>query len=913
MVKERRFLNSIAKKYFDEHKENIRNIAFVFPNKRSAVYFRNILATISPVSLWSPPIYSINDLIVSCSGLEIPETFELVFELYETFKKTLPEKQLSIERFFQTGKTIISDFNEIDKNLTDAGMLFKSLKDLRGLEKSASTEDPDSKKDYLEFWDELEKIYYPFKKSLESNRLGYEGMVFRKVAENISLISEKNWIKIVFSGFNALSSAELSIMSQLEKIGTADIFFESDPYFIDDKDQEAGHFLRKNKVTLKSAKTLPITDNGLMGRKNISIIETTSDIGQAKIAGIKLKELIAQGENLADTAVVLPDESLLFPILNSLPKEIRKGNISIGYPLKQTSAYSLYFLLMELHNKKGKYFFRNDLIKVLDHPYIKMIAASETIRFCEEMKRDTNTFVEMIAPVGTLLHMILSEIRSSIDLLEITLDIFEMFRKEIISEEIILSGIEKEFVFHFQSLLVKIRGIIDRTGEPVSLKGFQRMFNDLIASVHIPFTGEPLHGLQILGVLEMQNLSFKNLFILSMNENKFPSEKYTETFIPQDIRRISGLPVFGEREAVFAYHFYRMVGNSKNITLLYSGVSPGSGRNEKSRFIDQILIEYKKNNNNVMINHLTAEFKADTRRFGNIRLAKTETALALLRKRNFSATSLRTWMECSLKFWFRYIIGLKDTTDTDDAHDYAKFGSIFHKVLEFIYEKQEGKIIHGEFFEKFSDELLESIVKKSFFDNKLSEIDTGINKITFEVISKFIKKFFVNEKSQTPFKIHSLEKEVSKKKFTFIVEDNKESVEFTGKIDRIDYHKNVLRIIDYKTGTTNLSEINGDLIKVDWIKYKETFQLLFYAYLLEENALLQKKFKLGIYPFKKLSDKLKFVKINGDETIDRDVLTDFQIVLEHILEEMFDPELDFKQTENESVCKYCLHKNICER
>jgi len=906
------FLSNIAEKYFDEHKENIRNIAFVFPNKRSAVYFRNILATISPVPLWSPPIFSINDLMVSCSELEIPETYELVFELYETFKKTFPNKQFSIEFFFQTGKTIISDFNEIDKNLVAEKTLFKALKDLQGLEKSNSSEDPKFKKDYLEFWDELEKIYHPFRKSLEFNQFGYEGMIFRKVSENISLVLKKKWTKLVFAGFNALSRAELSIMSQLEKMGMADIFSESDTYFLNDKDQEAGHFLRKNNKYFNSNKMLPIINDGLMGVKNISIVETTSDAGQAKITGIKLKELIAQGENLADTAVILPNENLLFPILNSLPKNIGKGNISIGYPLRQTSAYSLYYLLMELHNKKGKHFHRKDLIKVLNHPYIKMIDDPEIIQLSKNLKKGTGTFIETLSPIGTLLRHILSEIKSSVEFLMIFINILEIFRKKIIDEEITLSGIEKEFVFHFHSLIVKLNGIIERTGEPVSLKGFQRMFNDLIASVHIPFTGEPLEGLQILGVLEMQNLRFKNLFILSMNEDKFPSGKYSQTFIPQDIRKMSGLPLFGDRESIFAYHFYRMLGNSTKITLLYSGVSPGSSRIEKSRFIDQILLEYKENNKNAVINHLTAEFKIDTRRSGSIRIAKTETTLALLRKRDYSATSFRTWMECSLKFWFRYILGLKDNKNVDDAHNFAKFGSIFHKVLELVYSKQEGKTINSIFFEKLSDETLESIIKQSFSINKLSETEIGMNKITFEIIRKFTKNFFNNEKSQTPFKIHSLEKEI-RKKIIFNTRDKTESVEFTGKIDRIDYHKNILRIIDYKTGITNLSEIKDNMIEVDWTKHKEAFQLLFYAYLLEENALLQKKFKLGIYPFKKLSDKLKFVKINGDETIDRDILTDFQIVLEHILEEIFDPELDFKQTEDKAACKYCLHKDICER
>ncbi|MCK5004864.1 MAG: hypothetical protein KAS21_07240, partial [Candidatus Aminicenantes bacterium] len=342
MEKDKGFLENIASRYFNEYGENIKNIAFVFPNKRSAVYFRNNLTSLSPVPLWSPQIFSINDLVRECSGLEIPESYELIFGLYNVYREVFPEKNISMENFFQTGKIIISDLNEIDKGLADTEQLFTALKDLHGLEDPEPFNNPEIKKDYREFWIELEDIYFPFRKSLELHHTGYEGMAFRKVAEDIRLITDRGWEKIIFAGFNALSGAEKSILLQLKEMGKVEIFSEADKYFIEDTEQEAGAFFRKNKDLIGPEDMMPPPDNGLHGEKKIEIIETTSDVGQVKYCGIKLTELLDTGEKPENIAVVLPDESLLFPALNSLPENTGKGNISLGYPLRQTSVYSLY-------------------------------------------------------------------------------------------------------------------------------------------------------------------------------------------------------------------------------------------------------------------------------------------------------------------------------------------------------------------------------------------------------------------------------------------------------------------------------------------------------------------------------------------------------------------------------------------
>lgn len=913
MEKDKGFLKNIAAKYYTMYGKNIKNIAFIFPNRRSAVYFRNNLTSLSQVPLWSPAIFSINDLIIECSGLDIPESYELIFELYNVYRDVFPEKNISMENFFQTGKIIISDLNEIDKGLTNTKELFTALKDLHGLEDPEPLNNPAIKKDYRGFWIELEDIYFPFRKVLESHHTGYEGMAFRKVAEDIRLITDRGWKEIVFAGFNALSNAERSILLQLKGTGRAKIFSEADKYFIEDSDQEAGTFFRKNKDLIGPEGMIPPPDNGLHGKKEIKIIETTSDVGQVKYCGIKLTQLLDSGEKPENIAVVLPDESLLFPALNSLPENIGKGNISLGYPLRQTSVYSLYESLIELHNKKSTLFNRKTLIRIIDHPYIKMIAEKTTLNYLTELKKGTDTFVESPGNSGEVLKKIISDNNNSNEFLDKVLSILDMVRESVSMGNIHLSEIEREFIYHFHTLSGKLNEIIKRTGDPVSIKGFHRMFNDLIGSVHIPFTGEPLEGLQILGVLEMQNLRFKNLFILSMNEDSFPSGKHAATYIPQDVRREFHLPLHGEREAVFAYHFYRMIANSKNITLIYSGVKPGIMAGERSRFIDQILLEYGEYNPLADINHITADFKLDINNPDSIIISKSDATLEKIRNLSFSPTSIRTWQECRLRFWFQYILGLKDNLDTDEANNPAKFGSIAHKALEKIYIGASGKKVRKSYYSKFSADIIEEIIRNSFKDENVKEIETGMNRITFEVIKKLTGQFLNDEEAESPIFINSLEKKLKDIDFTFEFNGDQEKTKLNGAIDRIDIKDGITRIIDYKTGNVGKLNIKGDLKDTDFVKNKEIFQLLFYAYLLKDELLTEKTFKLGIYPFKNLSEKLSFVKVNDEELLTFEILEEFEKILSSILSDIYDPEIPFTQAEDDKVCRYCLHKNICER
>ncbi|MCK5220072.1 MAG: PD-(D/E)XK nuclease family protein, partial [Candidatus Aminicenantes bacterium] len=310
---------------------------------------------------------------------------------------------------------------------------------------------------------------------------------------------------------------------------------------------------------------------------------------------------------------------------------------------------------------------------------------------------------------------------------------------------------------------------------------------------------------------------------------------------------------------------------------------------------------------------ITADFKLDINNPDNIIINKSAATLEKIRNLSFSPTSLKTWQECRLRFWFRYILGLKDDSDTDDATNPAKFGSIAHKVLEKIYQAVSGKEVGKEYFSKFTPDIIEEIIRSSFKDEKVKEMETGVNRITFEVIKKLTGQFLNDEEAESPIFINSLEKKLKDIEFTFEFNGDQEKTKLNGAIDRIDIKEGITRVIDYKTGNVGKLNIKGDLKDTDFIKNKEIFQLLFYAYLLKEETLTEKKFKLGIYPFKNLSDKLSFVKVENEEILTSGILDEFEKILSSILGDIYDPDVPFTQTEDEKACKYCLHKNICER
>ena len=900
------FLKRIAKKLLSEAKYPIYKYAVVFPNRRSGIYLKKFLGELSEGPVFSPSVFSIDDFISECSGMKIPENFELIFELYSVYVDIFKKGFLKFEDFFREGKIILDDFNEIDKSLTDPGKIFRELKNFNETGNIGSER-------FSDLWTNLERVYREFKIRLSSKRSGYMGMAVKSVAEDLELILDKGWENILFAGFNALSGAEKKIISGLKRINKAEILFEMDSYFMNNRDQEAGKFIRAYKKEKIFGDEIGVIENDLVEKqREIKILSTSSFSGQAVIIGKYLEQESWENIKREDIAIVLPDESLLFPILNSLPKNIAKGNISIGFPLSQTSAYSLTNLILEMHINSEDEFFRKDILNLLGHPYMKIVFPE----IVSEVKEEINKMGELKLldkKSGDRLFLSVFNYNSDgIKLLEVIMEIFERLNTIIEKESDILPGIEMEFVFHFYTLLLKLKDVMVRTGIFPGIRGFKKLISELALTTHIPFTGEPLEGIQILGLLEARNIEFKKLFILSLNEGVFPKKEKRQTYIPALVRKNNGLQIDSDPDAVAAYIFYRLIKNSTDITLIYTDESTGNNRGEKSRFINQILMEYSDRSKNLILKESPVVFPVESLNMGEVKIKKRSEHIEQLEKLSFSASSLKLYLLCPLRFYFRYILGLKDVKTDEDSQDPAIFGELIHSVLEEIYLPVSGRSVEFNYFDSLRADKIDSLIKRAFIKKGINEVKTGKNRITFEILKEFVSAFINKEKNESPFKIIGLEKEIISRNFEFGSGNNRYKIDLKGRIDRIDIKNGIYRIIDYKSGRTSGLKVKNGIGDIEnWGRFPEIFQMLFYSLLIKSSGLISQGFMLGIYPFKKIYEKLSYIDINNNKIISSEIIEEFSEILDRLFAEIFDPNVPFSQTKDITNCGFCPFVNIC--
>ena len=927
------FLQKIALKFLSEYGTDIRKIAFVFPTRRAGIYFLRHLQQQKEenLSLWAPPIFSIDDFVAGLSGLTIPDQPELIFTLFDIYREKVHSYPKEFADFYSWGKMIIADFNDIDKHLVDTEKLFRVLTEYKSVEDINKEEKAEIYKKYTGFWGELALLYREFNRTLKEKNRAYDGMAYRVVALQINnLVETANpaWEKVVFCGFNALTAAEQAIINYLLKEGKGEIYWDMDRYFVEDVNQEAGYFFRQNRDTTASAEALWVEDR-LSQKKTIDIIGVQSRIGQAKVLGICLQQLLQSEAESEDIAVVLPDESLLFPVLNSLPQSVARVNITIGFPLEQTPVYSLFNSLIEMQlrvlesrgEKAGEFYYK-DVQKVLNHPYIKPFAPDKINGFMTRIKSEnlvyiTSENIELLPQPLPNLFNIRENSRQMIEsFLELLLSIRSFYREN----KPDLFSIDYEYLYHFFSLLTRLQDILKNSGPVMDIGTFRRLFADIVKNSRIPFTGEPLEGMQIMGVLETQTLNFSHLYVLSLNEGYLPPGKSQQSFIPYEARMAVGLPTYKERDAVSAYHFYRLLKNSQHITLFYTGEAKGMEKNEKSRFIDQLLIEFSEKNPETRICHQVIDFSFSARSAKEFSIEKSLQVIDRLAQRVYSASSLLDYLTCSLKFYFSHILKLKEEEEVYESPDQRLVGDIIHKTLSTLYHPYNGrdKVLSLKEIVALKNKV-EAVLTTVYGETlKSGDLHTGRNRIVFEVMKRFLYHFFDKEKQSAGFKILMLEERIENIFLPFSVKEQEYQVRLVGYIDRVDIDADfTCRIIDYKTGKVNplnlksLSELSGP----EAARRREVFQLFFYRYLLKRTWGKSRpyQYRLGIYPFKKIYDDLKFVSIDKADIIVDEMVAEYEQILVRLFQELFDPAIPFTRTTEEKNCSYCPYVHLCGR
>ncbi|MDP4267390.1 MAG: PD-(D/E)XK nuclease family protein [Bacteroidota bacterium] len=960
------FLYKVAIELVKNHDYKFNNVILVFPNKRSGLYLKNILIGKSSEKCFlMPEIYSIEEFITKLSGLIIPDNLTLLTKLFDIYEKHI-ETEESFDSFYAWGNMLLSDFDDIDKYLVNAQKLYSTIYDIKLIEQQfdLQVEDYDS---YLEFWktfstkpltntkeafakiwSKLFIIYSDFRKALSESDLAYEGMAYRHLLEIPNAINEiiKSDKILYFCGFNALTKSENKIFKKFTDSGKAKCIWDADMYYLDDTNHEAGLFMRKNRNNFKNDFADFISDDLINREKTINFIATPYNVGIANALSICLKRAyIDDNLTLEKSAVILNDEKLLFPVLNSLPEFVDHMNITMGYPIIMSPVYSLIETLFLLHenckntnNNKSK-FYHKYIIQLLQHPYIK----SSDNRAIQKFINFVNKY-NIIYADNELINNEFSDnefIKGLFYSQENILDFFNYLKNILIeiSKKQINNHLEKndfqvndniipevEVVSGCYKLINRLEEIIINSNAKFDLKTIRKIFRQVVQTEKIPFKGEPLSGLQIMGFLESRNLDFDNIFILSMNEGLAPSVSKNNSYIPYNLRKSFGLSILEENNAIYSYNFYRLLQRAKNVYLIYNTIV-GDGKNgEISRYILQLEYELARQNpEKIKINKKIIWHDIINKHTDAITVSKNGNVKDLLRKfvlepgvenkKGLSPTAFADYLTCSLRFYFKYLIELNKPDELSDDVDAQVLGNLFHGCMEKIYSDMRGIKINKESITSLLDNKVDEIIKLIFSDyfNNSVDINNGknllIRNLLKEIIGKVLKNDIIQAEKESLI-ILETEKELRINLETNI-DGNLINVKLKGFADRIDQIGNTTRIIDYKTGKVEIkSEKSFDIDDIIADKYK--FQAMMYTFIYQKLKPEIENIKAAIISIRNIKDNIIYINQKPYSDIELNL---FENKLKEIIYDIFSSSENrsFTQTENLKDCENCDYKGICNR
>ena len=954
------FLQLVAHDLYTKIGNDLSRTVLVFPNKRANLFFNEYLAEESDQPIWSPAAMSISDLLQKLSVQKAGDPIRLVCELYKVFKEETESRE-TLDDFYFWGELLISDFDDVDKNMVDADKLFSNLQDLKNLMDDYEFLDEEQeeairqffqnfsierrtelKEKFISLWDKLGIIYHRYRENLAELGIAYEGMLYRNVIEQLDTDRLK-YDKYVFVGFNVLNKVEKEFFQKLQKAGKAMFYWDYDLFYTQRiSKHEAGEFIKRNLIDFPNE--LPESYFDIFRKpKKIRYISASTENAQARFLPEWVKatqthttQIVSEKEN----AIVLCNEALLLPVLHSIPQDVQNVNITMGFPLAQTPVYSFINAAMELQTNgyrpdTGRFTYEA-VSKILKHPYTRQLSDHAT-RLERELTK-TNRFYPLPSELKkddflTILFTPQSNIRELCDyLLRLIKSISILYRKEGEYDDI-FNQLYRESIFQSHLKINRLYSLIESGELSVRTDTLKRLITKVLTASNIPFHGEPAIGLQIMGVLETRNLDFRNLIMLSLNEGQLPKAGGESSFIPYNLRKAFGMTTIEHKNAVYAYYFYRLIQRAENITLLYNTSSDGLNRGEESRFMLQLLVEGP--------HEITREYLEAGQSPQNtleIQIEKTPEILRRLYRAYdtaqpesviLSPSALNTYLDCRLRFYYRYVAGLKTPDEVSAEIDSALFGTIFHLSAQLAYTDltANGKMIQREDLERLlRDEIkLQGYVDQAFKQElfKVAPEEkpeyNGVQLINSKVIVSYLKQLLRNDLQYTPFEMVAMEKKVSEK-ITIQTALGPLTLRLGGTIDRMDTKEGTLRIVDYKTGGSPKIPANIEqLFTPSETRPNYIFQTFLYAAIMSRKQPLMVAPAL-LYIHRAASESYSPVIEMGEPRKPKIPVNNFAFFedefrerLQALLEEIFDEKELFTQTEDIKKCAYCDFKAICKR
>ncbi|MBO4764809.1 MAG: PD-(D/E)XK nuclease family protein [Bacteroidales bacterium] len=940
------FLYQIAKHYVSDYDGDLGKVCFVFPSRRSSLFFRKYLGLCSSAPLFCPELLTISDFFDKLSPYKRADKIELVSILYKHYLWLGEENALvcdNFDEFVYKADTLLSDFNDIDQYMVDAQDLFTNVSDLESISASYdylsetqreairnfwkitldnSGEKPGKAK-FLQIWKVLWPLYDAFKSDLASQGIAYEGMITRAVAEMVkdhdSRVEEAlaGYDRIVFVGHNALSKCEQMLLTYIRNSGKGDFYWDFKGQLLRDRDNKASLFISAYESEYPSIYQL---EDSSAAFPEVDVVSVPSAIGQAK----KVADYL-HGMDPDSTAIVLPDESLLMPLLNSIPEEIRKINVTMGYGLSNSAFAALMSSLGPLQlNKRTKgaqtTFYHKDVTAVLSHPLV-LNACGNVVKELQT-RINQNNLVQVPASLfdeaqQELLSAIFRPVDAVGDVYEWQLHVIELLAGHI-------SDMEKEFAYGYYKAISHIRDLqipyLDK------LETYFHFLRQITSRLNVPFRGEPLHGLQVMGPLETRALDFDNVIILSVNEGTFPGKNDTDSYIPYSLRKGFGLPTFELFDSISAYHFYRSIYRARKVVLMYDSRTYGVHSGEPSRFIMQLKHHYK----DVPLTEKVCTYTINPSRQGASSVAKDSEVMQLLYdvfvkdRHSFSASSLNDYLDCPLKFYYTRVKGIRESDKVDEKFESAPFGTAFHEIMESLYQPYKNEIITADIIRKIlsGKAELEALVR-----TKLDEClkynglpITGKRLVTFEMLRRIVVQTLHYDMAYAPFTYLDGESTVKAD-----LDAGGVTVMLKGIIDRLDSKEGTGRIVDYKTGSMKLhGKRDNDAAMLDKMfnvddpnnRPSTSLQMVLYAYLkarkntgtLYEGALGSRTaddMDLCVYQLKEMFKADLWTFGSNDK-----LLRDFEERLATLVNEIFSPG-EFVARPNERKCEYCPVRVLC--
>lgn len=910
------FINDVLENLIKQEVE-LSQLKFILPSKRAALFLKREIAQLTSKTIFAPEILSIEEFIEELSQLQKVSNTELLFEFYEVYKENSSLETLeSFDSFIKWAQILLQDFNEIDRYLIPPKNIFDYLEAIQDLNHwSLDKNQTPLIQDYLNFWKKLDVYYTSLNDRLIKTRKGYQGLLYKEAVENLqSYIQFNNDTQHIFIGFNALNTCETTVIKELLHNQIAQIYWDIDEFFMNSRVHDAAYFLRSYKKdwTFFKSNDFKWTHNCYQQQKVINITGVPKKIGQVKYVGQLLSEIKQKNSSLKNTAVVLGNESLLTPLLNSLPKDINQLNITMGYPLHSIPLASLFEQLFALHKKEKKSFYHKDVVSILSHQSIRPLFVVNDVHYSQIVLDTIST--------NNLAYLTIKKLKSIIpekeDLIELIFDNWNNPEKAISNCSALIFKLKSklqsskknnllplEYLFRLNEIFNQLKLLNTKYNHISSIEVLYSLFTEILKSETLDFKGEPLQGLQIMGMLESRVLDFDTVILTSVNENILPAGKSNNSFIPYDVKREHGLPTYKEKDAVYTYHFYRLIQRAKDVHIIYNTEPDVLKGGEKSRFITQLEIDgiHKIKHHQVIpkapkINDRLQSIKKST---------NVINCLTVQAQKGFSPSSLTTYIRNPIGFYHQKVLGVYEQDEVEETVAANTLGTVVHNTLEDLYSPIEGTYLSLDHLAKMHKKI-DDRIQFNFNDiYKEGELSKGKNLIIYEIAKRYVSNFLRTEEATlnegNQIKIIKLEEELN----CFIdIEGIEFPIKLVGKVDRVDEFNGVLRIIDYKTGKVDQPKVeivNWEDLTTDYDKYSKSFQVLMYAYMMNSKSPFNSPVEAGIISFKNMKGGfLKFSKKdrlgNGarkDSLITPDILKDFEQELKKLLLEIYNPNENF--------------------